>query len=139
MIEEGSNVKINYKLEIDGETVESSFDKEPLAYEHGKGQLIPGLEEELTGTSEGAHLEVTVPPEKAYGPYNPEAVHEVAKDVFKDLEDVEVGGYVEGRTRTGEPFRARVTEEKPTAFVLDLNHPLAGKTLNFEVEVVAVE
>ena len=138
MIEQGSKVTIHYTLTVDDEQVESSFGKEPLTYQQGQGQLIPGLEEELDGHGPGDTLEVSVPPEKAYGERDPERMHLVARQAFTDPNGIKVGGFVEGKTRTGEAFRAQIVEERDDGFILDLNHPLAGKTLDFKVEVVDV-
>jgi FKBP-type peptidyl-prolyl cis-trans isomerase 2 len=139
MIAKGSTVSIHYTLKVDGEKLESSKGSDPLVFRHGEGQLIPGLEEELEGLKPGESREITVPPDKAYGPHKAEHVHAVDKQIFRNREEVEVGAYVEGKTREGEPFRAKVVDEKEDSFVLDLNHPLAGKTLAFQVEVVSVQ
>jgi len=138
MINKGSTVKIHYTLTVDDEQVESSFQKEPLTYQHGEGQLIQGLEEQLEGLGEGDVREISVAPEKAYGDRTPENIVAVQKSAFGTPEEIKVGTFVEGKTQDGQPFRARVTEEEEDAFVLDLNHPLAGKTLEFKVEVVSV-
>lgn len=131
-------VTIHYQLKVDGETLDSTLDADPVTYVHGHGQIIPGLEEELQGHEPGEKLHVTIPPEKAYGPYLPENLHDVAKSAFTDPDSIKPGMYVEGRTRLGAPFQAKVTEEREDSFVIDLNHPLAGKYLEFEVEVVEV-
>ena len=137
-IRRGATVKIHYRLTIDGEVVDSTEGAEPVVYRHGQGQLVPGLEERLEGCAEGEKLKLVVPPEKAYGPYVPEDLHEISRSAFTDPSSTRVGTLVEGRTRLGAPFRARVIEEKDDSFVIDLNHPLAGKYLEFEVEIVAV-
>lgn len=138
-IRNGSTVSIHYSLTIDGEVVDTTQGSDPVVYRHGQGQLVPGLEERLTGCSRGERIRVVVPPEKAYGPYLPENLHEMAKSLFTDPEATQVGTMVEGRTRLGVPFRAKVVEDKEDSFVVDLNHPLAGKYLEFDVRIVAIE
>lgn len=137
MIQDGSKVKLHYKLSVDEEQVESSFDKEPLAYTHGEGQIIPGLEQELTGMEQGEKKTVTIPPGQAYGERNDQAVQEVPKEAFGDVDELNVGDVVSGKI-SGQPFRATVEGIGDENITLDLNHPLAGKTLTFEVEVVEV-
>ena len=138
MIESGSTVTIHYTLTVDEKELESSFGGEPLTYQQGQGQLIPGLEAKLEGLSAGDTRDVTVPPEAAYGDRDPENLIPVPKTSFTEPEKIQVGTLVEGRTGEGQPFRAKVSEERDQEFVLDLNHPLAGKTLHFKVEVVTV-
>lgn len=137
MIEDGSQVKIHYTLTVDGDVVDSSDGRDPLSYTQGGRQIIPGLEEELIGMGEGEAKAVTVPPEKGYGVHNPEAVVEVPRQTFESLDGLEVGAMVQGQMN-GRDFQARVVEIGAEAVQLDLNHPLAGKTLHFDVTVVDV-
>jgi FKBP-type peptidyl-prolyl cis-trans isomerase SlyD len=138
MIQKGSKVQIHYTLTIDGEKIESSQDGEPLSYVHGEEQIIPGLEEGLTGLTPGEKKEIRVSPESAYGEHDPNAVQEVPKTAFQEPDQLEVGGMVSGRTDDGQTFHARVAEVGPDNVTLDLNHPLAGKTLDFRIEVIEV-
>jgi len=138
MIQKGSKVQIHYTLIVDGEKVESSRGGEALSYVHGEGNIIPGLEEELAGLTEGDRKDVRVTPDKAYGERDPNAVQDVPKSAFQEPEKLDVGGTVSGRTSEGQAFQARVTGIGDDTVTLDLNHPLAGKTLEFQVEVVGV-
>lgn len=138
MIQKGSKVSIHYTLTVDGQVVDSSEGKEPLSYVHGEGQIIPGLESELANFKQGDKKNVKIPPEKGYGPYNPEAVHKVARTAFKESEGMKAGDIVSGQVQ-GQPFQAVVSEVGEKDITLNLNHPLAGKTLNFDIEVVSVE
>ena len=137
MIQDGSTVRFNYTLTVDDEVVDSSSDGDPLAYVHGEGQIVPGLEEALEGLAAGDKRSVVVEPEKAYGGSSPEAIHEVPLDAFGNPEELEVGDVVQGEAQ-GQEFQARVVDLGKEAIVLDLNHPLAGKTLHFEVEIIEV-
>jgi len=138
MIQNGSKVQIHYTLTVDGEEVESSRGGEPLSYVHGKGQIIPGLEEELAGLGPGEKKKIRVTPEKAYGEHDPNALQEVPKTALPEPEQIELGMTVSGRTKDGRTLQARVTGIADDKIILDLNHPLAGKTLDFQVEAVAV-
>ncbi len=138
MIKEGSTVKVHYTLAVDGETVETSRGREPLTYVQGAKQVLPALEDSLEGLSEGDKASVELPPEKAYGPWSAEALQEVPKESFRDPDTLKVGSTVEGKTSQGKPFQATVAKVGEEHVTLDLNHPLAGKTLKIDVEVVEV-
>jgi FKBP-type peptidyl-prolyl cis-trans isomerase SlyD len=138
VIEIGSQVKMHYTLTVDGEVVDSSDGKDPLAYTQGTGQIIPGLEEQLAGLKVGDKKACTVSPEKAYGLPNPEAQQTVPLEAFQDSENLKVGDTVSGQVQ-GQPFAARVMGIEGDQITLDLNHPLAGKILNFDVEIVEIQ
>jgi len=123
---------------VDGEIIDSSAERGPLEYVHGLGQIIPGLEEQLTGLSVGDRREITVTPEKGYGPVDPAAIQQVPISAFRDPEGLQVGDTVYGNIE-GRRFEARVVDIGPDSATLDLNHPLAGKTLHFAVEIVGVQ
>lgn len=137
MIETGSTVKILYTLMVDGEVVSRSEQDNPLTYIQGQGQIIPGLEEELQGLQSGDKTAFVVPPERGYGAYDPEAVREFPKSAFQNPETLSQGDLISAQSNE-DSFTARVAAIRPNEVLLDLNHPLAGKTLNFEVEVVDV-
>ncbi len=137
-IEKNSVVEIHYTLTDDqGETIDSSAGQQPLPYIHGIGALIPGLEKELEGKEAGDKLKVVIGAVEGYGEYNQEQVFEVSKSGFQGDEDLEVGMQVQLDTDSG-PAIAMVTEIEGDSVTLDLNHPLAGMELNFDVEVVSV-
>ncbi len=138
MIKSGSKVTLHYKLTVDEQVVDSSAGRDPLSYVHGENQIVPGLEEALEGLGAGDKKTAVIPPEKAYGPVNEEAIHKVPREAFKDAAAVNVGDVVTG-SAAGQQFEARVAEIGAGEITIDLNHPLAGKTLHFEVEVVGVE
>lgn len=139
MIETGKQVSLEYTLKLqDGTEVDSNVGKDPLVYEQGSGQIIPGLEQELTGLDKGDSKTVTVPPEKAYGPVNPDAFQEIDRDKVPE-ESRQEGAALVARDAEGNAHPVRVYEVKNEAIVLDLNHPLAGQTLTFEVRVVDVQ
>ncbi|MBW2734757.1 MAG: peptidylprolyl isomerase [Deltaproteobacteria bacterium] len=131
-------VSIHYSLEDaeSSEALDSSGGGAPLEYLHGRGQLVPGLEKALEGKDAGEKLEVKIPPEEAYGVVDAERIIKVPRENFD--EDVEVGQAVQAATPDGHPIRLRVTAVEGDEITLDANHPLAGRTLAFSVEIVAV-
>lgn len=135
-----SVVLIEYTLTLDdGEVYDSSSETGPLQYLHGHDQLIAGLEAALEGMAVGATKSVVVTPEYGYGEYDPEAVELAPLDTLPaDMElepGMAVGLYDE---ETGEEIEAFVTEIRSDGVLLDMNHPLAGETLHFQVEVLGV-
>ena len=137
MVEKGSVVKMHYTLKVDGEVVDTSSGKEPMSFVQGSGQIIPGLEESLSGMKQGEKKNVVIQPEQGYGKKDPEAMQKVPKTAFKDLDKLSVGGMVSGSSG-GQVFQAVVAEIGDNEVTLDFNHPLADKTLNFDVEIVEV-
>ena len=139
VIADGMKVKFDYTLTVDKEQVETTQGKQPLEYVHGKKMLIPGLEKELVGMKVGDAKSVVVKAEDAYGPVRPEAVREI--DNAKLPKDItpKVGMVLEMQDPQGNAYPAVVKEIKDKTFVLDFNHPLAGKELKFDVKIVSVE
>ncbi len=134
MIKEGSKVKFDYTLTVDGKVEDTSAGRGPLEYTHGAGQIIKGLEKELLGMNVGDKKTVTVAPEEGYGKVLEEAIRRVPKTAVGGAEHLKVGDMV-GASNAGHTFRAIVKEITDTEVVLDFNHPLAGKTLLFDVEI----
>jgi FKBP-type peptidyl-prolyl cis-trans isomerase SlyD len=130
---------IHYTLtNNDGEVLDSSSGSDPLVYLHGAGNLIPGLENELTGQATGATLSVKVAPEEAYGPVVDELIDVVPRAAFQGVETVEPGMAFEAQGSDGQRRRIVVTDVAGDQVTIDGNHPLAGVELNFDVEVIAV-
>ena len=137
IIQNGSKVKFHYTLKVDGKLVDSSSGGTPMEYVHGSGQIVPGLEEQMAGLKAGDKKQVTVLPEKGYGPFNPKAIQKVSKKAIQNAKDLKVGSVLSGKAGD-RPFRAIVKAISKDELTLDLNHPLAGKTLNFDIEIVEV-
>ena len=121
----------------DGELIESSAGKDPVIYMHGHANIVPGLEREMTGKQSGDKFTSNVPPELAYGPHDPNAVQRVPTKHLATKGRIEPGQMVAVNTREGERY-ARVVKVGHFNVDLDLNHPLAGKALVFDIEVVDV-
>ena len=137
MIAAGSKVSIHYTLTVDGAVVDSSSGREPLEYVQGEGMLVPGIEAGLAGATAGEKRHVHVEPAQGYGELHPELLIKAPRQALAHLPDLAVGAVVQGEGPDG-PFRAVVRELTETEVGLDLNHPLAGKVLEFDVEVVSV-
>ncbi|HYO55381.1 peptidylprolyl isomerase [Archangium sp.] len=129
-------VSIDYRLHLgDGRIVDESDPGDPLAYLHGYEEIVPGLEKALEGRKAGESLKVQVSPEEGYGEYDPDGVEEVPREDFPlDLE-LEAGSIVSATDEEGDDVDFLVKEVRPKTVVVDFNHPLAGKTLHFEVTV----
>ena len=131
-------VSIHYTLRDEaGAIIDRSAEGEPLAYLHGHGNLIPGLERELAGKSAGDRLEVRIAPADGYGEYDRQLVQRVPRRSLKGIANVQVGVRLQTQTPQG-PRAVTVTQLSGDMVTLDGNHPLAGQTLHFQVEVAAV-
>ncbi len=138
MIERGRVVRMHYTLRDEhGTTLESSGASEPLSYLHGYGHLIPGLEKFLDGSRAGLKTTVTIMPQDAYGEKDPQAVIRAARDDFPEGLTLAPGVEVQAETPDG-PITFTVVSVENDEAVLDANHPLAGKTLTFDVEVLEI-
>ena len=129
-------IRFHYVLEVDGEEVGSSRDRDPLEVRIGEGQVVIGVEEALAGMEPGEKRVVVVPPERGYGEHDDEGVQPVPLAAFdSQAAALELGQMVEGELNDT-PFVARVAEIRSDEVVLDFNHPLAGKVLRFTLERV---
>ena len=132
------SVGMEYTLTSEGVVVDSTEGKEPFHYVQGQGQIIPGLERQLVGMHVGESKEVTVKPEEGYGTVDPAAIIEVKKEQLPKDVTPSVGMVLQGVNPDGQRFRARISEVKDHSVLLDLNHPLAGKTLVFKVKITDI-
>jgi len=140
-VESGKTVNLHYVGTLDDGT---EFDstrarEETLSVEVGSGQLIPGFDTALPGMKIGDVKTVQVFPGEAYGEVNPEAFQTMPQSVFPTGFDFQVDSIVQGKNQEGNPVRARVESVGKDTVTLDFNHPLAGKNLNFEIEVVSID
>jgi FKBP-type peptidyl-prolyl cis-trans isomerase SlyD len=138
-IREGSQVALEYTVSDEtGAVIESNKGKQPLSYIHGKSQIIPGLEKELSGMKVGDEKKIQVKPEDGYGPVNPDAFQEIPKDKLPP-EALKVGTTLMAQGPQGQGTPVRVHEIKDTTVIMDFNHPMAGKTLSFDVKVSEIK
>lgn len=133
-IADGSKVTVEYTLALPDRTVvESTVGKDPVSYTQGKHEIIPGLEKALAGAKAGDKKHVTVPAEEAYGPYDEQKKVTVTKEQVPP--EVKVGT----RLRAQNGMEAKVVSIDGDSIVVDTNHPLAGKELVFDINVLKVE
>ncbi len=137
-IEDGQVVSMEYTLHVDGEVVDTSAGREPLQFIQGTGNIIPGLERELYGMVIGDNKKVSVAAADAYGELDPEAFVDVPRGEFPADIPVEKGIEIQVRDESNNPMYARIDTFDDETVKLDFNHPLAGKTLNFDVTIVAL-
>lgn len=138
MIEDKKVVTFHYNLsDAQGELIESSRDRDPMVYLHGSGNIVRGLEKAMAGKSAGDRFEVTVEPAQGYGERNEEGVQRISVKHFKNTGKLTPGQQVILQTKQGQ---VQVTVVKVGRFNVDVdrNHPLAGQTLVFDVEVTNI-
>ena len=132
-------VTIHYKVSDSDsdEVIDSSENGEPMTYLHGARNIIPGLEKALEGKSEGDEVEVTIPPAEAYGERSEDRIQQVPREAFQGMDKVEPGMAVTAQTEQGQ-INLVVTEVEDETVTVDANHPLAGKSLKFNVTIQEV-
>jgi len=137
-ITQNSVVGFAYTLtDNDGEVIDSADTRDPLVYLHGHSQLIPGMENALGGRAVGDQFSIVLPPEEAYGVYDEELAGAVPRSAFHGVDEVEVGMQFQMEFPGGMRV-VTVTGVDPQHVMVDGNHPLAGETLHFDIEVVSI-
>ncbi|ANB35608.1 peptidylprolyl isomerase [Rhodovulum sulfidophilum] len=138
-VKPGDKVRIHYTGTLaDGSTFDSSQGRDPLEFTVGAGQIIPGLDAALPGMSEGDTKTVDVPCAEAYGAHNPDATQAIPREQVPDTVPLEVGTRLNVQTAEGEVLPVTVADVTEEVVLLDGNHPLAGKDLTFEIELVSI-
>jgi len=137
-ISDNKVVHMHYELKNDkGDILDSSKGKEPLAFIQGKGNIIPGLEKELNNKSKGDKINAVVSPEEAYGVHNKEKVFKVGKKQFNGEGGIEIGMQIQAES-SGQMEIGTVEKIEGEEVTLNFNHPLAGQTLHFAVEIMEI-
>ena len=135
----GDTLHIHYTGSLDdGSVFDSSDGRGPLTIQLGAGQIIPGLEAGLTGMAVGEKRSVRVEPAQAYGEYEPGRVQAVDRAAVPDHIPTDPGTQLQVETQDGQSLNVTVAEVTDTEVILDANHPLAGKTLVFDVELLEI-
>ena len=136
----GDTVAVHYtgKLSNDS-TFDTSRGREPLTFELGAGNVIPGFENGVVGMEPGETRTIQIDAADAYGPYNEDQVVEVERTMFPDDISPEVGQQLQVQQENGQPIPVVVREVRDSTVMLDANHPLAGEDLIFELELVSIE
>ena len=139
VVSEGKVVVFHYTLtDDDGEQIETSREGEPLPYLHGAGKIVPGLEEEMEGKSAGDTFQVEVAPDQGYGEERGPGPQEVDRSEFPEDVDLYEGMAFTAEAEGGQELPLWITNIDGDTIQVDQNHPLAGETLNFDVEIVDV-
>ena len=135
----GDTVRVHYTGTLeDGTVFDTSLQREPLEFELGAGEMIPGFEQAVLGMHLGEIETVMIPPEQAYGPYRDELVQAVPRDQFPPGIEPAVGMVLQQTEPDGSVLLITIIEVTESTVTLDANHRLAGKTLTFEIELVEV-
>ncbi len=139
-VKKGDKVKVHYHGKLtSGETFDSSEGREPLEFEVGSGMVIKGFDDGVTGMSVGEKKTINIPVDEAYGPKNDEMMIDMPKDRFPEDMQLEIGLPLVMSDPNGQQFQVVVVAINEDAVVLDGNHPLAGKDLIFDLELVGIE
>ncbi|MGF1671608.1 MAG: peptidylprolyl isomerase [Balneolaceae bacterium] len=139
-IKDGDTVKVHYTGTLkDGSVFDSSREKEPLEFTLGEGQLIPGFEKAITNMQVGESTNVTLPAEEAYGKPREDLIITVPKDQLPDDIEPEIGMQLQVNQPNGQPVPVQITDISEEKLTLDANHPLAGKELTFDIEIVDIK
>jgi len=140
IVQEKSNVSVHYTGTLEtGEVFDSSRERDPLSFTVGEGQMIPGFEKAVKGMKLNETKKITIAPEEAYGDAKPEMVQTITKEQLPPDLNVHVGQQLASQMPDGQQIVVTVTDVKDSEITIDANHPLAGKTLNFEIEVVKID
>ncbi len=138
-IKDGDTVSVHYTGTLaSGEVFDSSVERDPLKFTLGKGQLIPGFEHAIMGLSVGEKAITNIPSLEAYGEHNPEMVIEVPMNQLPLELDAQVGMQLQLNQPDGQAIPVQITQIDGETVTIDANHPLAGKDLNFDIEVVEI-
>jgi FKBP-type peptidyl-prolyl cis-trans isomerase 2 len=136
-VSNGKVISLEYTLKLeDGQVVDTNVGEDPLTYTHGANQIIRGVEAAVEGMEVGQAKQAIVPPTQGYGNPDPNAFHEVPKE--KVPQEIKVGTQLHGKDASGREIRPIVSAIKDETVLLDFNHPLAGKTLYFDLKVVNI-
>ena len=139
-VKDGDTVKVHYTGTLkDGSVFDTSAEREPLEFKLGEGQLIPGFEKAVIGMEEGDSTKIDIPVEEAYGEAREDLIINVPKDQLPEDVEPEVGMQLQVNQPDGQPVPVRIAEITDDELKLDANHPLAGKDLSFEIEVVEIK
>ncbi|NVK35706.1 MAG: peptidylprolyl isomerase [Rhodobacteraceae bacterium] len=138
-VKAGDTVSLHYKGTLsDGSVFDSSEGRDPLSFTVGSGQVISGLDKAIPGMKVGDEKTVTVPAAEAYGEADPQARQPVPRDQFPEDLDLSIGAQLQVQTPNGQVLQVAIAEIREEEIVLDANHPLAGKDLTFDVELVGI-
>ena len=138
-VKKGDKVKVEYKGTLDdGAVFDTSEGKAPIEFEVGAKKVIPGFDNAVVGMEKGEEKEVKIKPEEAYGILRPDLVKKIPRTVLPKDQEPKPGMMILMKTKEGVQIPAKIKEVSDNDITIDLNHPLAGKTLTFKVKVIDI-
>ena len=138
-VKKGNKIKVDYTGTLeDGTVFDTSKDKLPLEFEVGSGQVIKGFDEAVTGMEKGQEKEINLKPSEAYGAINASLVNKIPRDKLPPEPEPKEGMALLLKSPEGKQFPAKITQVSDKEITIDMNHPLAGKTLKFKIKVVEI-
>lgn len=138
-VKKGDKIKVHYTGTLeDGTVFDSSEGKDPLEFEAGAAKVIKGFDNAVIGMEKDEEKEVTIPPEEAYGDVNPKLVQKIPRDKIPPGKEPQAGMFLALNTPDGKQIPAKITEVTDKEVTIDINPPLAGKTLKFKIKIVGI-
>ena len=138
-VKQGDKVKVDYTGTLeDGTVFDTSEGKQPLEFTAGEGKIIKGFDNAIIGMEKGEEKEIKIEKADAYGDHNPDMLKKIPRDKLPKEPEPKAGMMLAMKTHDGNQFPAKIAEVNDTEVTIDLNHPLAGKTLNFKIKVVDI-
>ena len=134
-IEINQTVKMKFQVRIDGEIVDGTTGNKPFEFVFGAGQVIAGLEKRMIDMKLGEQAKFLIPAADAYGEYKQEALQSMPMKDFEDIKDLKVGMQLQGQDENDQPLQVIVKEITETNVIIDYNHPLAGKDLEYIIQI----
>ncbi len=138
-IQDGTTVTLHYTGRTGKEVFDTSVGRTPLTFTVGKHQVIKGFEDAVVGLKKGDKKTFDIKPEEGYGPHHAELVREVPRDKIPSEKEIRVGMVMQMKMPNNQIAMMRITKVTEKSVTVDMNHPLAGKTLTFEIEIVDVK
>ena len=140
VVKKGDTVKVNYTGTLEDGTIFDSSDNHgaPLEFVVGEGQIIKGFDDAVVGMKIGEEKEIKIPPEEAYGPHHAELVKEMPRDCFPPDQDIQEGMMFMVSLQDGRQIPVKISAVSTESITVDANHPLAGKTLSFKINLIEI-
>ncbi len=134
-IEINQTVKIMFEVRVDGVLVDGSRSNKPFEFSFGTEQVIAGLEKRIINMKAGEAADILVPAKEAYGEYDPNAIQTMPREQFDGIEELKVGMQIQGQDENDQPIQFIVKEIGEKEVIIDFNHPLAGKDLEYKIKI----
>jgi len=139
VVSEGKTFTVEYTLKVDGKIVDSTKGKKPLEFKGGSHQVVPGFEKAVMGMKVGEKKSFKLSPKEGYGMEKPDAIREIPKSKLPPGKELKEGMTLYAKGKSGQSLPVRIVKVKKDVVVINFNHPLAGRTLNFDVKVLEIK